>query len=168
LNGQRLDLCYYDTQVAPAHNALTVQFSALLTIPDTTGHDHTVNITGNGFKVFDENSRPDSHSSIVIHFIIASVNGLDIPPNYGFVGSWAGKVDPRLEFLVLRQEPQIVNFTTFSESFVVDRPATKMAKSGLVDDMFNIDGELETLRLLEADARQLTAEIKARKQIVNI
>lgn len=162
LNGQRLDLCFsggYLEQYTKAGG------SVLLNVSDSTNAHHTVNVTADARSPADQEQIHGLYPTDIV-LKVASIDGTILTPATEVLAQFYLLPERRLRTLLYHPSPRIVSFDDFPQSFTTFQPPPKMAKFDK-DDLLDIEDELEVLRMLEADAVALKAEVAARKLVVS-
>lgn len=165
LNGEPLDLCFSKTYLS---HQLVAGSSVLLNVSDTTHAHHVVNITANARGIARPAEDEQEHDLYTadIFLKVISIDDTIITPPTEILAQLGVSPERRLRTLLYHPSPRLVNFGDFPKSFTNFAPPSKMGKLDK-DAVFNIEDELEVLRLLEADAVALKAELAARKLVVN-
>jgi hypothetical protein len=163
LNGQRLDLCFskeHSTQYA------TAEASVLFNVSDSSNQHHVVNVTADARSPVEYDQDYDLYAADITLRVI-SVDDILLKRPTKVLIQLDVLPEKRLRTLLYRPPPRLTIFDKFSQSFTtIKQPLREMAKFDK-DDLLDIEDELEVLRMLEADAVALKAELAARKMVVN-
>lgn len=165
LNGQRLDLCFGKEYL---NQHVTARSSVLLNVSDSLGSHHAVNVTADSqgwLYLADADSNQQSHPTDVVLSIVSIDEAVLSSPTDVLV-QLDVYPERRLRSLLYHPAPRLIRFDKYTQSFT-NIQSTPMMKKLDKDDLLDIEDELEVLRMLEADAVVLQAELAARKLIVN-
>jgi len=165
LNGQRLDLCFSKGYL---QQHATAGASVLLNVTDSSNQHHAVNVTADARSPSEQD--PDQDHDLYPTDIILRVVSVDdtlLTPPTEVSAQLDVLPEKRLRTLIYHPSPRLISFDKLTKSFTNFRqPLRNMAKFDK-DDLFDIEDELEVLRMLEADAVALKAELDVRKLVVN-
>lgn len=164
MNGQRLDLCFTKGYL---HQQLTAEASVLLNVTDNTNEHHIVNVTAVATSSHSaERDETHDHSPTDIILKVVEIDNNLLTPPTEVLAELEILPERRLKTLLYHPTPQIVSLDEITHSFTTFKPPPRMANFDK-DDLLDIEDELEVLRMLEADAVALKAELAARKLVVN-
>jgi hypothetical protein len=165
LNGQRLDLCFSKRYL---EQHVTAKASALLNVSDSLGGHHAVNVTADAkgplYPADVETNQHLSPADIVLK--VVSIDNTILTPPTEVLAQLDVYPERKLRTLLYHPSPRLISFDKYPQSFTNFKPSPKMAKFDK-DDLLDLQDELEVLRMLEADAVILQAELAARKLNVN-
>ncbi|OQO02216.1 hypothetical protein B0A48_11770 [Cryoendolithus antarcticus] len=164
VNDGPVDLCY---QRDP-HGVYTAERSLEIAAIDNASHLHavTLNVTGHGIPLDANSDLSIFESKSSFDILIHSVDGVEVPHPRGFSIRWSEGQVARLLDVSLMQDPARMDFASMTKSFDRSRESLDMTSSMAEDEMSDIESDLETLRLLEADASQLQSELEAAQKAV--
>jgi hypothetical protein len=165
LNGQRLDLCFSKGYL---QQHVTAGASVLLNVSDSLGDHHAVNITADAqgpslLADVESNQRLDP-TDIILK--VVSVDDTILTPPTEVLAQLDVYPERKLRTLLYHPSPRLISFDKYPQSFTNLQPPSTMAQLDK-DDLLDLEDELEVLRMLEADAVVLQAELAARKLVVN-
>lgn len=142
---------------------MTASANVLLNVSDTLGDYHSVNLTANaqGPSYLIDVDQP---TDIMLN--IVSIDRLVLTPPTEVLAQLDTYPERKLRSLLYHPSPRLVRFDEYAQSFTHFKPQPNMANFDK-DDLLDIKDELEVLRMLEADAVVLQAELAARKLRVN-
>jgi len=165
LNGQRLDLCfskgYLDQHV-------TAGASVLLNVSDSLGDHHAVNVTADAkgpSYLADVETNQDLYPTDIVLKVVSIDDSVLTPPTE-VLAQLDVYPERKLRALLYNPSPRLISFDKYPQSFTNSKSSPKMEKFDK-DDLLDLQDELEVLRMLEADAVVLQAELAARKLMVN-
>lgn len=165
LNGQRLDLCFSKGYL---QQHVTSGASVLLNVSDSLGDHHAVNVTadaqGPSYLADVESNQHLYPTDIVLK--VVSIDDTILAPPTEVLAQLDVYPERKLRTLLYHPSPRLITFDKYPQSFTNFKPSPDMGKLGK-DDLLDIQDELEVLRMLEADAVVLQAELAARKLSVN-
>ncbi|KAM0712359.1 hypothetical protein Q7P37_011454 [Cladosporium fusiforme] len=165
LNGQRLDFCFSKGYL---QEHLTAESSVLLDVTDTVNERHIVNITADA----QSSSRPakddqnHDHYTADIILKVVSIDDIILAPPTEVFTQLDVFPERRLRTLLYHPSPRLITFDKYPQSFTTFQPPPKMERLDK-NTLLDIEDELDVLRMLEADAVALQAELAARKLAVN-
>lgn len=165
LNGQRLDLCFSKGYL---EQHVTAESSVLLNVSDSLGGHHAVNVTADAqgpSHPADVESNQRLHPTDIVLKVV-SIDDTILAPPTEVLAQLDIYPERSLRSLLYHPSPRIISFDKYPQSFTTFKPSPKMEKFDK-DDLLDIQDELEVLRMLEADAVVLQAELAARKLSVN-
>ena len=163
LNGQRLDLCFSKDS---STRYTTAEASVLLNVSDSSNQHHVVNLTADARSAVKYDQDYDPYQADIILRVVSVDDTILARPSKVLV-QLDVLPEKRLRTLLYRPSARLTSFDKFTQSFTNSRqPLKEMAKFDN-DDLLDIEDELEVLRMLEADAVALKAELAARKLVVN-
>ena len=147
---------------------MTAGASVLLNVSDSLGDHHAVNITadarGPSYLADVESNLHLYPTDIVLK--VVSVDDSILTPPTEVLAQLDVYPERKLRSLLYHPSPRLITFDKYPQSFTNFQPSPSMAKFDK-DDLLDIQDELEVLRMLEADAVVLQAELAARKLSVN-
>jgi len=162
LNGQRLDLCF---SKAYSRRHITAEASVLLNVSDSSSQHRIVNVTADARSPVEYDQEYDSYQADIVLKVVSVDETLLARPSEVLV-QLDVLPEKRLRTLLYHPSPRPISFDKFPQSFTDRQPLREMAKFDK-DDLLDIEDELDVLRMLEADAVALQAELAARKLVVN-
>jgi hypothetical protein len=163
LNGQRLDLCFSKES---STQYTTAEASVLLNVSDSSNQHHVVNVTADARSAVEYDQDSDPYQADIVLRVVSVDDTILTRPTKVLV-QLDVLPEKRLRTLLYRPSARLTSFDKFTQSFTNSRqPLREMAKVDK-DDLLDIEDELEVLRMLEADAVALKAELAARKLVVN-
>jgi len=125
-----------------------------------------VNVTADARSPAEQDLNHDLYPTDIIIRVV-SVDDTFLTPPTEVLAQLDVLPEKRLRTLIYHPSPRLISFDKFPQSFTNFRqPSREMAKFDK-DDLLDIEDELEVLRMLEADAVALKAELDARKLVVN-
>nr|OQO26141.1 hypothetical protein B0A51_07567 [Rachicladosporium sp. CCFEE 5018] len=164
VNDGPVDLCYQRN----THGVYTAERSLKIAAIDNASRLHavTLNVTGHGIPLDANSDLSIFESKSSFDILIHSVDGVEVPHPRGFSLRWSEGQVARLLDVSLIQDPACIDFASMTKSFDRSRESLDMTSSMAEDEMSDIEDDLETLRLLEADASQLQSELEAAQKAV--
>lgn len=163
LNGQRLDLCFTEGY---SQRQRTAGASVLLNVSDSSNQHHAVNVTAGARSSVEHDQDHDLYPTDIILSVVSVDDNLLIRHEEVLI-QLDVLPEKRLRSLRYYSTLRLISFDKFPQSFTnIRQPSGEMAKFDK-DDLLDIEDELEVLRMLEADAVALKAELAARKLVVN-
>jgi hypothetical protein len=165
LNGQRLDLCFSKGYL---QQHTTAGASVLLNVSDSLGDHHAVNITADAqgpLLLADVESNQHLDPTDIVLKVV-SIDDTILKPPTEVLARLDVYPERKLRTLLYHPSPRLIRFDKYPQSFTTFKPPSTMAKLDK-DDLLDLEDELEVLRMLEADAVVLQAELAARKLVVN-
>ncbi|KAK4506074.1 hypothetical protein PRZ48_004039 [Zasmidium cellare] len=174
LNGQPLELSWDTSEHNSSWTVLTPN-QHFVSVPDKLGFPHDLRVTVSGVV----SDVPDSLLSTFkststqnININIDSVDGVATGSSnlIGFTILTDPTAPRRLLRLVPVRVPDTVNFDQIEESFMVAQPVHDVTPNEPVgyddDESYDIEAEIESLLLLEAQAGELNTAIVAKKHAI--
>lgn len=137
----------------------------MLNVSDSTDEHHILNVTADARSPAEQDQSHDLYPTD-IHLRVVSIDDTILTPPTEVLVQFLLSPEKRLRTLLYHPSPRVIRFDDFPQSFTTFQPPPKMAKFDK-DDLLDIEDELEVLRMLEADAVALQAELAARKLVVN-
>lgn len=140
----------------------------MLNVSDSTYHHHTVNVTADAHST-SQPAKDDSDHDLYTSDIFLKLTSIDetvLTPPTEILAQLDILPERRLKTLLYHPSPRLINFDKYPQSFTTFPTSSRM-ENFEKDIVLDIEDELEVLRMLEADAVALQAELTARKLAIN-
>ena len=174
INGQQVDLAWQLDENHSIPRLVAVQYptTQAFAVLDQLGLLHELNISFSGTAILESDSSLSSQAddgTQNITFEITSVDGVDITI-FGFVLVISPLSENRILHIIPFLDPEPIDSAQMSGSFAnssseLDDPEDRLLDHN--DDDFNIGAEIESLLLLEAEAKRVQSRIASKKHAIS-